>query len=368
MCLRLYGASEMLDPRGLPELQLQNGRASHGWAGDVRSWGFRGSIRFHGGKNVSESFLIYTNGKLADFILRLEYRIFAGHAAVVYRSKLFLTETDAVRMEGYYAVLVPANTKKTNFFQGALSIPHKPNLRTAIGMRGQRIRIYEELGVKTSVTGSTGASRVAPVEQPGEWHDLQIEATGRHIRHSIDGELVLDVTDESALELLDPREVLGLLPKPDPGLLALCVLEAGTHVEFRNLTVFTTTKDFRPVAPFPEKTPRQSSRPQPQSSSTSPQSSPPMSGSRCEMVGCSFYLKNHIGPYDKGGKPHITQCEDVRCAFHLQAHVSGLEWRGKDGVKPHVTLCERAGCGFLGYKHVGPSEWFGKDGCKAHTN
>src|SRR5262245_5447849 len=70
---------------------LFNGKDLTGWEGDMRLWSFKdGIVRGETTKeNVAKgnTFLLWRGGTLADFELRLSFRIKGGNSGVQYRSK-----------------------------------------------------------------------------------------------------------------------------------------------------------------------------------------------------------------------------------------------------------------------------------------
>src|SRR5687767_10968049 len=88
-------AQDLPSPAAPPEPKemkaLFNGQDLGGWEGDQRLWSFReGVVR---GETTKENpaqgntFLIWREGELKDFDLRLSFRIERGNSGVQYRSK-----------------------------------------------------------------------------------------------------------------------------------------------------------------------------------------------------------------------------------------------------------------------------------------
>lgn len=218
------------DPPALPDggdmKPLFNGKDLTGWDGDPRLWTVKdGVVR---GETTKESaakgntFLIWKDGTVKDFDLRFSFRMSAANnSGVQYRSQ-HITEgkvSNAWVVRGYQHEL--RNEKKL------------PNVSGFIydegGKRGRACLVGERAvwtaegkkDVKDTFVTQDGFDKLMKVD---DWNDVAIVAKGNNVRHYLNGQLVLDFTDE------DPKSARS------EGVLAL-QLHAGAPmwVEFKNV-------------------------------------------------------------------------------------------------------------------------------------
>jgi hypothetical protein len=205
-----------------------NGSDLTDWNGDPRLWSVKdGAIR---GETTAENvangntFLIWTGGVTKDFELRLSFRCSAtNNSGIQYRSKHI--QDDRVRnqwvVRGYQHEI-----------RNELALPNVSGFIYDEGGRRGRICLAGEKAVwgedgKKQVTGTLiDAEGFKNLFQLDDWNDVVIVAKGNHIRHYLNGSLILDFTDN------DPQ--LALLD----GVLAL-QLHAGKPMwaEFKNIRI-----------------------------------------------------------------------------------------------------------------------------------
>jgi len=206
---------------------LFNGKDLTGWDGDPKLWSVKdGAIR---GETTPENtakgntFLILKDKKFGDFDLRLTFRCnAANNSGIQYRSKHF-TDPKARNqwvVRGYQHEI--RNENKLPSVSGF--IYEEGGKRGRVCLVGEQA-VYEN-GKKT-VTGTL-------IDGPGyqklfkldDWNDVAIIARGNHIRHYLNGKLILDFTDK------DPQLAL------KEGIIAL-QLHAGKPmwVEFKNIRI-----------------------------------------------------------------------------------------------------------------------------------
>ena len=210
-----------------------NGRDLTGWSGDSRFWSVRDGV-IHGettkenGAN-GNTFLIWENGRTADFELRLSFRLnAANNSGIQFRSK-HITEgkpSNAWVVRGYQHEL-----------RNQAEFPDVPGFIYDEGGRRGRLCLLGEVAA-WSAEGKKEVSRNL-IDQAAfkalfrldDWNDVVIVAKGNNIQHFLNDQLVLDFTDN------DPK--LALLD----GILAL-QLHAGAPmwVEFRKIRI----KDLNP--------------------------------------------------------------------------------------------------------------------------
>ena len=174
-----------------------NGKDLTGWNGDPRLWSVKdGAIR---GETTAENrangntFLIWTEGELKDFELRLSFRCTAANnSGIQYRSK-HVTEGN------------PRNEWVVRGYQHEIRNENKfPNVAGFIygeGIGRGRICLVGEQATtdeagKKKVTGMLiTEEEFQELFKLDDWNDVVIIAKGNHIRHYMNGRLILDFTD-----------------------------------------------------------------------------------------------------------------------------------------------------------------------------
>lgn len=203
-----------------------NGKDLSGWDGDPRLWSVKDGV-IHGettkeNKANGNTFLIWKDGKLKDFELRLSFRCNAtNNSGIQYRSKHITSGKTRNKwvVRGYQHEI--RNQEK---------LPSVAGFIYGEGIGRGRICLVGEKAVWTDkgkkITGKL-------IDQEGfkelfklnEWNDVIIRAKGRHIQHYLNGKLILDFTDHEDKALLE-------------GILAL-QLHAGKPMwaEFKNIRI-----------------------------------------------------------------------------------------------------------------------------------
>jgi len=200
---RMHGAEPPTAAPPAPEgvETLFNGSDLSGWDGDPRLWSVREGV-IHGEttpENVANgnTFLIWQGGDVRDFELRLSYRCNAtNNSGIQYRSRRITDESAKNKwvVRGYQHEL-----------RNEITLPNVAGfIYDEGGFAGGRQRICQ-LGER-AVWPAEGEKRVTAtlVDQEGfeklmrldDWNDVVIRAEGNHIRHYLNGQLVLDFTDE----------------------------------------------------------------------------------------------------------------------------------------------------------------------------
>lgn len=207
-----------------------NGKDLTGWDGDPRLWSVKDGV-IHGEttKEVpakGNTFIIWKDGVLKDFDLRLSFRCNAvNNSGIQYRSK-HITEGKVNNkwvVRGYQHEIRNEDT-----------FPNVPGfIYDEGGMTGKRGRIcmvgeravWEDDGKKLvgdPLIDDKGFKKLMKVD---DWNDVVIIAKGRNIRHYLNGKLILDFTDHPDHALTE-------------GILAL-QLHAGKPMwtEFKNIRI-----------------------------------------------------------------------------------------------------------------------------------
>ncbi len=173
-----------------------NGQDLTGWDGNPKLWSVKdGAIT---GQTTAENpakgntFLIWTNGTVADFELRCSFRLVPGDAkgfansGIQYRSKVVDPANWVVG--GYQADMEAGPT-----YTGIL---YEERCRGSMANRGEKV-VWDKDG-KKQVVGSVGnAADIEGSLRKGDWNDYVIIAQGNHLQQFINGKQTIDVTDET---------------------------------------------------------------------------------------------------------------------------------------------------------------------------
>ncbi len=176
-------------------ISLFNGKDLAGWNGDPTLWSVKeGAIT---GQTTAEhpakgnTFLIWTNGTVADFELRCAFRLVPGdsrgfaNSGIQYRSKVV---DPANWVVGGYQADMEAGPN----FTGIL---YEERFRQIMALRGEKVT-WDEAGQK-HVTGSVGdAADIEKSIKKGDWNDYVIIAKGNHLQQFVNGKQTVDVTDD----------------------------------------------------------------------------------------------------------------------------------------------------------------------------
>ncbi len=168
-----------------------------GWDGNPKFWSVKdGTIT---GQTTTDNptkgntFLIWRQGAVDDFVLRLSYKIDGGNSGIQYRSK----ELDPWVVAGYQADIDAKDT-----FTGIL---YEERLRGILAQRGQKVTIGED-GKKT-VAEIGDAKALQSHIKHDDWNDYEIIAQGPRLTHKINGQVMVEVIDEDR----ERRAVSGIL-------------------------------------------------------------------------------------------------------------------------------------------------------------
>jgi hypothetical protein len=210
-----------------------NGKDLTGWDGDSRLWSVKDGV-IHGEttdavKANGNTFLIWKDGSVKDFELRLSFRCsVSNNSGIQYRSK-HITD-DKVRNEwvvkGYQHEIRNENTlpNVSGFIYDEGGLTGGRGRTCLVGEKAEWIADDKKGSKKVTDTLIT-AEEYSKLFKVDEWNDVIIIAKGRHIQHYMNGRLVLDFQDAEKNALLE-------------GILAL-QLHAGKPMwtEFKNIRV-----------------------------------------------------------------------------------------------------------------------------------
>jgi hypothetical protein len=199
-----------------------DGKTLKGWEGDLKRWRVEdGTITGQttaANPGKENTFLIWRGGKLADFELKLEFRMpDAGFAnsGVQYRSRQEPRNIGKWVVAGYQA-----DMDGENQYTGIL---YDERGRGILALRGQKTVVGADHHPKlVDQFGDHG--ELAKTIKNRQWNEYDIVARGNHLLQKINGRLMIDVTDN------DPKN------RRMEGILALQI-HAGPpmRVQFRNI-------------------------------------------------------------------------------------------------------------------------------------
>lgn len=210
-----------------------DGKTLEGWNGDSRLWSVKDGV-IHGEttadvKANGNTFLIWKGGRTKNFELRLSFRCTAtNNSGIQYRSKHI---TENVRNEwvvrGYQHEI--RNEDKfpniSGFIYDEGGLTGGRGRTCLVGEKAEWIDDGSKKGKKKITETLITAEEFAELFKVDDWNDVVIIADGLHIRHYMNGRLILDFTDHKNNALLD-------------GILAL-QLHAGNPMwaEYRNIRI-----------------------------------------------------------------------------------------------------------------------------------
>jgi hypothetical protein len=210
-----------------------NGKDLTGWDGDSRLWSVKDGV-IHGEttdavKANGNTFLIWKEGSLKDFELRLSFRCTAtNNSGIQYRSK-HITDGKLRNewvVKGYQHEIRNENTlpNVSGFIYDEGGLTGGRGRTCLVGEKAEWIADDKKGSKKVTETLIT-AEEYSKLFKVDEWNDVIIIAKGRHIQHYMNGRLVLDFQDAEKNALLE-------------GILAL-QLHAGKPMwtEFKNIRV-----------------------------------------------------------------------------------------------------------------------------------
>ncbi len=229
-----FAADAIKAPAESDEMKaIFNGKDLTGWDGDSRLWSVKDGV-IHGEttdavKANGNTFLIWKDGRLKDFELRLSFRCsVSNNSGIQYRSKHI---TDGkVRNEwvvrGYQHEIRNENTlpSVSGFIYDEGGLTGGRGRTCLVGEKAEWIPDGKKGSKKVTGTLIT-ADEYSKLFKVDKWNDVIIIAKGRHIQHYMNGRLVLDFQDAEKNALLE-------------GILAL-QLHAGKPMwtEFKNIRV-----------------------------------------------------------------------------------------------------------------------------------
>ncbi len=187
-------------------LQLFDGKSLEGWDGDPRLWTVRDGV-IHGETTPDSvaqgnTFLIWQGGPVKDFDLRLSFRCNAtNNSGIQYRSRHITDGAVKNRwvVRGYQHEV--RNEQKLPNVAGF--IYDEGGTRGRLCLVGERV-VWREGKEKEVLANWMDQAAYQKLFRLDDWNDVVILAKGDRIQHFLNGQLIVDFTDEDPqLQLLE---------------------------------------------------------------------------------------------------------------------------------------------------------------------
>ncbi|MEQ1825588.1 MAG: DUF1080 domain-containing protein [Pirellula sp.] len=218
---------EKAPPEAAGMKSIFNGKELTGWDGDPRLWSVRDGV-IHGETTPENAangntFLIWKDGTLKDFELRLSFRCNeTNNSGIQYRSKHIVDD----KVKNKWVVRGYQHELRNEIEYPNISgfIYDEGGKRARMCMVGEKV-VWDKDGKKL-IASVIEKEAFQKLFQLNGWNDVVIIGKGSNIKHYMNGRLILDFTD------LEPELAL------KEGILAL-QLHAGKPmwVEFKNIRV-----------------------------------------------------------------------------------------------------------------------------------
>ena len=166
-----------------------DGKTLEGWDGKEQFWSVEdGAIT---GTTTPENptkgntFIIWKDGELKDFELKMKFRIVGGNSGIQFRSKDLGNHV----VGGYQADFDGGGN-----WTGTL---YEEKGRGILAKRGQKVEITED-GKKKAVGTTTPEKEILDAYKKEEWNDYRIVAKGNQITLEVNGLTTVELTDNEA--------------------------------------------------------------------------------------------------------------------------------------------------------------------------
>ncbi|MGB7347664.1 MAG: DUF1080 domain-containing protein [Pirellulaceae bacterium] len=197
-------------PAASPDLKpIFNGKDLTGWSGDPRLWSVKDGV-IHGettAENAAKgnTFLIWQEGATKDFELRLSFRCNAtNNSGIQYRSQHLAEATNKWVLKGYQHEI----RNEEDFPNISGFIYDEKGKRKRICLVGEKAE-WNADGKKVLDDSLISKEAFKELMKVDEWNDVVIIAKGNNVKHYLNGQLILDFTDNHP-ELALTEGVLGL--------------------------------------------------------------------------------------------------------------------------------------------------------------
>lgn len=185
--------------KALPESKdmkaIFNGEDLTGWDGDPRLWSVKDGV-IHGETTKEKStkgntFLIWKDGTLKDFELRISFRCNAtNNSGIQYRSTRLEKASNNWVVRGYQHEI--RNEEKLPNVPGF--IYDEKGSRKRICLVGEKA-VWNADGKKVEPQSLINADEFKKLMRVDDWNEVVIIAKGPNIQHYLNGRLILDFTD-----------------------------------------------------------------------------------------------------------------------------------------------------------------------------
>jgi type 1 glutamine amidotransferase len=204
-----------------------DGTSLNGWDGNPQVWSVEdGALTAQSTAKQrlkKNSFLIWRGGAVADFDLRLKFRIEGGNGGIQYRSQ----EVGKWLVAGYQA-----DIDAENRYTGML---YDEAGRGILAKRGERAAGAVGKERQVAETFEVAAAALTSVER-GEWNEYRIVAVGTRMLHFINGTLTADFLDGDK-DHADSAGILALQIHAGPP----------TKVQYKDIRLKTIDETNRPA-------------------------------------------------------------------------------------------------------------------------
>jgi hypothetical protein len=182
-------------------ISIFDGKTLKGWNGDPKFWSVRdGAITGQTTKECptkGNTFIIWKDGLVGDFELKLDYKIINGNSGIQYRS-FKIKGPDEWRLGGYQADFEAGKNHS--------GILYGEKYRGILAKRGEKTVIGDNH--KPKVVGKVGDSKeIQKKIKHEDWNSYHVIAKDFHFIHKINDMVTMECTDEDK----KMRKAAGLL-------------------------------------------------------------------------------------------------------------------------------------------------------------
>jgi len=183
-----------LDEKGFTP--IFDGKSLDGWDGNPKFWsvedGAITGLTTQENPTDGNTFIIWKGGDIANFELKLEYRIIGGNSGIQYRSFALDSAADRWRVGGYQA-----DFEAGDRYSG---ICYGEAFRGILADRGEKVMLSRKEGqYHKQVTGSVGDSdAIGKKVKKEDWNTYHITAHDYHFVQRINGTTTCELTDNDA--------------------------------------------------------------------------------------------------------------------------------------------------------------------------
>tara|TARA_R110002049_G_scaffold50370_3_gene143036 strand:- start:65037 stop:65783 length:747 start_codon:yes stop_codon:yes gene_type:complete len=187
-------------PAESPQLKsIFNGKDLSGWDGNPDLWSVKDGV-IHGETTEEvptkgNTFLIWKGGNVSDFELRLSFRCSASNnSGIQYRSQ-HVTEGSKINNDWVVKGYQHEIRNEEDFPNVPGFIYDEKGTRKRICMVGERA-VWDADGKKVLDDNLIDEAGFKELMKVDDWNDVVIIAKGNHIRHYLNGRLIMDFRDK----------------------------------------------------------------------------------------------------------------------------------------------------------------------------